>query len=152
MSTYTDRHAIQWLDSDQQASGVLLQAQRLIELEKSLRKVLPSALTHQLAVTRIDNGILEITAYNSAQTAKLRQLKKTICDCLLKDGWNVQEVKIRISASPAPDADRLERPREVQPLTAEDLNHFESLAATLRPGSQLADTVNALLRHHRTRK
>lgn len=143
-----DKHPMRWLDSDQGASGVLLAAHRLIQLESSVKKSLPSSLTRQISVTGFEQGVLEITTYNSAQTAKLRQMKKTICERMMRDGWNVKDVKLRISAATAPGTKPPERPKQLRPLQSEDLDHFEALVSALKPG-QLADSVLALLKRHK---
>jgi len=151
MATHDDRqpdkHPMRWLGSDQGAAGVLMVAHRLIQLEASIRKVLPSTLTKQISVSAFEQGVLEITTYNSAQTAKLRQLKTTLCNRLMSDGWNVKDVRLRVSATPAPGTPSPATQRLTRPLQTEDLGHFESLALNLKPG-RLAEAVNALLKHH----
>ena len=142
-----DKHPMRWLGSDKGASGVLMVAHRLIQIEASIRKVLPSTLTNQISVSAFEQGVLEITTYNSAQTAKLRQLKTTLCNRLMTDGWNVKDVRLRISATPAPGTRAPAAQRLTRPLQTEDLGHFESLAQGLQPG-RLSDAVNALLKHH----
>ncbi len=142
-----DKHPMRWLGQDRDAAGVLVVAHRLIALEASIRKVLPSALTNQISVSAFEQGVLEITTYNSAQTAKLRQLKTTLCNRLMSDGWNIKDVRLRISATPAPGTRAKVPERLTRPLQTEDLDHFESLAQNLKPG-RLAEAIKALLKHH----
>lgn len=143
------KHPMHWLDGSDTASGMLLMAQRLIQLETSIKRVLPSTLTRHMSITGFDQGILEVTIYNAAQAAKLRQLKNTICERLMRDGWNVKDVKLRISAARPPGQTDPKQPKQLRPLQASDLGHFEALAQGLRPG-ELANAVARLLRRHQT--
>lgn len=142
-------HAMHWLSVDQSTANVLWQARRLLELEKSLKKAVPGPLAQNVSVIGFHDGLLEVTTYNSAQTAKLRQLKQSICDRMMRDGWNIKDIKLRISAQPAPGSTQSKAKRQTRPLQTDDLQHFETLAKELKPGS-LADAVKTLLERHKS--
>jgi hypothetical protein len=141
------RQALQWMDNDGRAASVLFTAQRLIALEQSLRQLLPVNLRQGFAVAELSGEDLTLMTYNTAFAAKIRQFQPRFIAQLKADGWPVTAIRIRVSAEPR--AEHATKPeRQARTLDKDDLNHFDQLAQTLRPGP-LADSVNKLLAHHR---
>jgi hypothetical protein len=147
MAKAHSRLALQWMDNDGRGASVLFTAQRLISLEQSLRKLLPANLRQGFAVAELSGEDLTLMTYNTAFAAKIRQFQPRFIEQLKADGWPVTTIRIRVSAEPrtkhATKPERLART-----LDKGDLDHFDQLAQSLRPGP-LADSVNKLLAHHR---
>jgi hypothetical protein len=147
MAKVHSRQALQWIDNDGRGASVLFTAQRLLALEQSLRQLLPANLRQGFAVAELSGEDLTLMTYNTAFAAKIRQFQPRFIEQLKADGWPVTAIRIRVSAEPRPNhATKPER--LARTLDKEDLNHFDRLAQTLRPGP-LADSVNKLLAHHR---
>lgn len=141
------RQALQWMDHDGRGASVLFTAQRLIALEESLRKLLPANLRQGFAVAELSGEDLTLMTYNTAFAAKIRQFQPRFIEQLKTDGWPVTAIRIRVSAEPR--AKLATKPdRQARTLDKGDLDHFDQLAQTLRPGP-LADSVKKLLAHHR---
>jgi hypothetical protein len=98
-------------------------------------------------VAELSGEDLTLMTYNTAFAAKIRQFQPRFIEQLKADGWPVTTIRIRVSAEPrtkhATKPERLART-----LDKGDLDHFDQLAQSLRPGP-LADSVNKLLAHHR---
>jgi len=147
MAKVHSRQALQWMDNDGRGASVLFTAQRLLALEQSLRQLLPTNLRQGFAVAELSGEELTLMTYNTAFAAKIRQFQPRFIEQLKADGWPVTAIRIRVSAEPRPKhATKPER--LARTLDKDDLNHFDQLAQTLRPGP-LADSVNKLLAHHR---
>jgi hypothetical protein len=147
MAKVHSRQALQWIDNDGRGASVLFTAQRLLALEQSLRQLLPTNLRQGFAVAELSGEDLTLMTYNTAFAAKIRQFQPRFLEQLKADGWPVTTIRIRVSAEPRPKhATKPER--LARTLDKEDLNHFDRLAQTLRPGP-LANSVNKLLAHHR---
>lgn len=147
MAHVHSRQALQWMDNDGRGASVLLTAQRLIALEQSLRQLLPVNLRQGFAVAELSGGDLTLMTYSTAYAAKIRQFQPRFIEQLKADGWPVTAIRIRVSAEPKPKHG-IKPERLARTLDKDDLNHFDRLAQTLRPGP-LADSVNKLLAHHR---
>ncbi|KAG1369505.1 hypothetical protein G6F59_018702 [Rhizopus arrhizus] len=79
----------------------------------------------------------------------MRQLAPRIARTLADQGWNLNEIAVKVQAGlPKPGARQPRPPKAAQPLGDKALGAFESLHDTLRPGP-LADAVAKLLRHHK---
>jgi hypothetical protein len=147
MAKDQSRQALQWMDNDARGASVLFTAQRLIALEQSLRKLLPANLRQGFAVAELSGEELTLMTYNTAFAAKIRQFQPRFIEQLRTDGWPVTTIRIRVSAEPR--AKLATKPdRQARTLDKGDLDHFDQLAQTLRPGP-LADSVKKLLAHHR---
>lgn len=147
MAKDQSRQALQWMDNDARGASVLFTAQRLIALEQSLRKLLPANLRQGFAVAELSGEELTLMTYNTSFAAKIRQFQPRFIEQLRTDGWPVTTIRIRVSAEPR--AKLATKPdRQARTLDKGDLDHFDQLAQTLRPGP-LADSVKKLLAHHR---
>ena len=90
---------------------------------------------------------LTLITYNTAFAAKIRQFQPRFIEQLNANGWPVTAIRIRVSAEPRPKHGTKPE-RLARTLDKDDLEHFDQLAQTLRPGP-LAESVNKLLAHHR---
>lgn len=147
MAKEHNRQALQWVDNDGRGASVLFTAQRLIALEQSLRQILPANLRQGFAVADLSGEELTLMTYNTAFAAKIRQFQPRFIEQLNANGWPVTAIRIRVSAEPRPKHGTKPE-RLARTLDKDDLEHFDQLAQTLRPGP-LADSVNKLLAHHR---
>lgn len=137
------------MDHDSRGSSVLLTAQRLIALEQSLGQLLPVNLRQGFAVSELAGEELTLMTYNTAFAAKIRQFQPRLIEQLKAEGWPVAAIRIRVSAEPRAKHAMVAQ-RQARTLDKNDLDHFEQLAQALRPGP-LADSVNKLLNHHRSK-
>ncbi|MFW8565190.1 DciA family protein [Orrella sp. 11846] len=142
-----DRHPMQWLTANEQSSDLIMAAHRLLALEKHLKKCLPATLAQQVAVTAYEDNTLTLLIYHAAPAAKLRQMTSTLCQAMLRGGWNIKKIEIRMGTEPK-FAHQETMERQARPLDADDLSHFEALQTQLEPG-RLSDAIQALIKRHR---
>jgi hypothetical protein len=139
--------ALKWLDGDQRGAQVLATARNLLQVEQTAKTVLPAALAEVCKVARIERQQLTLAVPSAAYAAKLRQLAPRVVKLLTDNGWNLNEIIVKVQAH----SSRIEtKPavREVVPLDDSALAAFDDLQSKLRPGP-LADAINRLLKHHR---
>ena len=137
-----------WLGHDARGAGVLATARMHLHIQHAIAAVLPPALGTACVVAKLETPRLQLAVPSAAHAAKLRQLAPRIVHALNSQGWNLNEIAVRVQAGmPRPGDKAPPPPREAEPLGDIALNAFESLQENLRPGP-LADAVARLLAHH----
>jgi len=147
MAKNPPQQAMQWMDFDHNTASVLMTAKRLLAIESAIASGLPTGLAKGFSASELRASELTLTANNTAYASKLRQLQTRMLEQLNQAGWNVTEIKIRVTAQSPPPTHQ-PAPKEARALDTSDLKHFETLAGGLRPGP-LADAVAKLLKHHK---
>lgn len=147
------RHALshtvlEWLDGDQYGASVLTTARMLLSIERATKRILPVALAQTCKVAHIDRQQITLAVPSAAYAARLRQLAPRIVHLLAEDGWNLNEIRIRVQAGLLQSRTKTARAKESIPLDDSALEAFEALRRGLDPGP-LADAVGRLLAHHR---
>lgn|SRR5690606_1140507 len=138
--------AVSWLGGDQHGAQVLTTARNMMAVEQAAKKTLPPALAGACKVARIERQQVTLAVPSAAYAAKLRQLAPRIIQQLNDDGWNLNQMSVKVQAGLWQNRTNT-APREVIPLDEAALEAFEALRNGLRPGP-LADAVQRLLRHH----
>ena len=143
--------ALGWLGHDTRAAGVLATARTHLQIQQAVAAVLPPALGVMCVVAKLESQRLTLAVPSAAHAAKLRQMAPRIAQALCAQGWNLNEIAVRVQAGmPKPGAKMPRPPKEAEPLGETALGAFEQLKGTLRPGP-LADAVARLLAHHKPR-
>lgn len=137
-----------WLSGDQQGASVLATARLLLSVEHAAKQVLPPALAQVCKVARIDRQQITLAVPSAAYAARLRQLAPRILQLLAGNGWNLNEINVKVQAGLAQSQTKTPRAKEALPLDGGALNAFEELRNNLKPGP-LADAVSRLLVRHR---
>ncbi|MCD0501845.1 flagellar hook-length control protein FliK [Bordetella petrii] len=141
--------ALGWLGHDARGAGVLATARTHLQIQRAVAAVLPPALGAVCVVAKLESQRLQLAVPGAAHAAKLRQLAPRIAQALNAQGWNLNEIAVRVQAGmPKPGAKAPRPPKEAQPLGDSALGAFETLQENLRPGP-LADAVARLLAHHK---
>jgi hypothetical protein len=114
-------------------------------LQQSVAANLP-AMFAACQILQFEAGVLVMSAPNAALAARLKQQTPRLQDRLLKDGWQVNSIRIKVQvgrmAPPPP-------PKRVLELTENALSSFAELSSTLArdPRSQgLKDAIDAMIR------
>lgn len=143
-----DLTAINWLGADQRGADVLTTARMLLSIQEVTRKGLPPALAQVCRVARLDRQQITLAVPSAAYASRLRQLAPRLIQLLAGNGWNLNEIIVKVQAGLLQDRTKMAAPRTVVPLDGNALKAFSELQDNLRPGP-LADAVTRLLRHHR---
>jgi hypothetical protein len=147
MAKNPPQQAMQWMDYDHNTASVLMTAKRLLAIESVISSGLPSGLSKGFCASELRGSEVTLTANNTAFASKLRQLQPRMLEQLNQAGWNVTDIKIRVTAQ-APMPTQKSPPKQARALESSDLKHFETLAGGLRPGP-LADAVSKLIKRHK---
>jgi len=139
---------MEWLGSDRHGASVLDTARMLISIERAIKHVLPPALAQVCRVARVDRQQITLAVPSAAYAARLRQVAPRIMALLAGNGWNLNEINVKVQAGLSQSRTETARTKEVVPLDENALNAFEGLRNALQPGP-LADAVTRLLAHHR---
>ncbi len=149
-SRRVENTALGWLGHDMRGAGVLATARKHLQIQYAVAAVLPAPLGAVCQVGKLENQCLHLVVPTAAHAAKMRQLAPRIARSLADQGWNLNEIAIKVQAGlPKPGARQPRPPTEAQPLNDKALGAFETLHDNLRPGP-LADAVAKLLRHHKS--
>lgn len=140
-----------WLGHDTRGAGVLATARVHLQIQQAVAAVLPPALGAVCVVAKLESQRLLLAVPGPAHAAKLRQMAPRIAQALSAQGWNLNEINVRIQAGmPRPGQRAARPPKEAVPLDTTALQAFQDLQDKLRPGP-LADAVARLLAHHKPR-
>lgn len=140
--------ALGWVDSNPTGAEVLATARMLLGIEQSARQVLPPAIASHCQVAKLESNAVLLAVPSAAYAARLRQLAPRIVERLNKDGWNLNEINVKIQANLPTKQTILQRPKESVPLDGHALEAFEGLRNNL-PSGPLADAVARLVERHK---
>jgi len=140
--------ALGWLGLDARGAGVLATARLHLQIQHAVAAVLPPGLAAVCVVAKLEGQRLLLAVPGPAHAAKLRQMAPRLAQALSAQGWNLNEISVRVQAGmPRPGAKAPRPPKEAQPLGPKALQAFEDLGRNVRPGP-LADAIARLLAHH----
>jgi len=145
----TGETALGWLGHDARGAGVLATARLHLQVQHAVAALLPPGLAGVCVVARMENQRLQLAVPAPAHAAKLRQMAPRIAQALAAQGWNLNEISVKVQAGmPRPGAKQPRPPKTAQPLGETALQAFEQLHGHVRPGP-LADAIARLLAHHK---
>jgi hypothetical protein len=138
--------AIDWLRSDGMGANVLTTARQMLDIERAIKSGLSPALAAYCRVARLEGQSVMLAVPSAAYAAKLRQLTPRIVQSLAQQGWNLNQIDIRVQASLTRNETQLSRPKDVNPLDDAALQSFEQLLGHTQ--GPLAQAVQRLLARH----
>ncbi|WP_102663287.1 MULTISPECIES: DciA family protein [Herbaspirillum] len=143
--------AADFLRSNSTMAALLPALARMGTLQQSVAASLP-AMFAACQILQFEAGVLVMSAPNAALAARLKQQTPRLQDRLLKDGWQVNSIRIKVqvgkTAPPPP-------PKRVLELTEGALSSFAELSSTLAsdPRSQgLKEAIDAMIRRRDGRR
>lgn len=138
----------EFLHGHDKLAALLPAARRMAGLEQDCRNLLPQLLGDWLAVVQFEGGQLVLALPNAALAAKLKQQLPRLKDELLKRGWQVDGIRLKIKigrvVDKPPPPKQLELPRKAMSALAE---LRESLENTPR-NQALKAAIGAMLSRH----
>lgn len=145
-----DRSALGWLGHDMRGAGVLATARKHLQIQHAVAAVLPPALGALCVVAKLENQHLQLAVPGPAHAAKLRQMAPRIAQTLTGQGWNVNEISVRVQAG-MPRPGQSATPAQAGPAPGLDCPGCLRDAASGLAPRPLADAVARLLKHHKNR-
>lgn len=135
--------ALGWLNRTQQGSSLVATAQRLMTLQQHVSASLPGALGQVCQVLKWQEGELHLAVPAAAHSAKLRQVLPRLTQNLQKQGWEVNQIRVRVQASRPFEP---ERPARVaNSLPDQGIAAFAELQHLVPPESPLHEAITRLL-------
>ncbi len=129
-----------YLDSAIGISSLLPQAERLIELRRVYRKLVPQQLLRSSSVVNYKQHNVVIFAENNAVAAKLRLLSPRLINGFFENGLEVTGIRLEVQPHQTP---KIEAPPKRATLSAAGAESLEALARRL-PDSALKQALAAM--------
>lgn len=133
--------AIDFLQSHHKMAHLLPTVSRLLALQKDCATILP-AMFHACQVLNLEAGQLVIATPNAALASKLKQQLPKIQNDLLKLGWQVNAIRLKVQV-PIPDV--VSPSIEKRQFTESAKTAFATLSTELGDGLQNAALKHAVL-------
>src|SRR5690606_17269875 len=125
-------------------ASLVATANRLLQLQQCTQRVLPPPLNTACQILKWQDDSLTLGVPTAAHSAKLRQVLPRLADALQANGWQVNQIKVRV---PARRGDVPPRERIVNvDNPPEGVKAFDDLVTSLPEGA-LADAVRRLVRN-----
>ena len=134
-----------YLSASERLQSLFTQAQYLIQLQQTFRKIVPANLAESCQVAAIDQKILVIFVDNGAVAAKLKHLLPSLLKKLQHERIEVSGIKFEVQGS-KPVNDKTLTRNVV--LSTAAYGSLTQLAAGLED-SPLKDSIEKMLAHHR---
>jgi hypothetical protein len=137
-----------FMQMNEQLSGMLPNAARLIELQKACRQILPDHFATS-QVLQLEKNRLSIGASSQGVAAKLRQKLPLLKNRLEEAGWVVDNIRIKVKLR---QQTRQTDYPEKKPLSAGTVNELEKLENSLaESGSHpaLIKAVHTMINRHK---
>lgn len=97
---FTPTGAADYLHTHDAMATLLPAVKRLIALQADCNAVLP-AMFHECKVLQFDAGIIVFSMPNAALAAKLKQQLPKLQHALIKSGWQVEAIRMKIQMRPS---------------------------------------------------
>ena len=133
-----------YLSASERLQSLFTQAQYLIRLQQTWRKIVPANLAGSSKVAAIEQKILIVFVDNGAVAAKLKHLLPSLLKKLQHEQIEVNAIQIEVQANNPVNDKRLTRD---MPLSTAARNSLKHLAAGLED-SPLKDSIEKMLAHH----
>jgi hypothetical protein len=129
-----------YLDSAAGIAALLPQAERLIELRRIYREIMPQQLLRSSSIVNYKQETVVIFAENNAIAAKIKLLSPRLVNDFSKRG--LQVTGIRLEVQPREEAQKAPAPKQAK-LSAAGAESLEALAKRL-PDSKLKQTITEM--------
>ena len=144
----TARGAADYLNAHDQIAAILPTVTRIAALQKDCANALPS-IFDLCTVLILESGQLTISTPNAALATKLKQQLPKLQDALLKRGWQVNAIRLKVQVSPP--LEKLTVAKQIK-LPRQAISALADLTLTLENSPRndaLKSAVSAMLRRHR---
>ena len=125
-------------------SALIPQAQRLLELRRILAKLIPDSLARSCSIANYKQGEIVIFAAHSTAAAKLKLMRPTLVEQLLKRGVEVTGIEVAVQPPGLP-TEVHEKSAKLSPSAESSLAGLEAQL----PDSTLKNAVTRMTRRGR---
>lgn len=147
-SSRTATGAADFLRTHEKMAVIMPAVTRIVALQKDCAATLP-AMFQACAVLQYESGQLVLSIPNAALAAKLKQQLPKLQDGLLKRGWQVNAIRLKVQVAKTHEKSRTSKQLT---LSNQALSAFDALAVTLEDSPRnaaLKAALGAMVRRHR---
>lgn len=147
----TAKDAVDFLRVHDRMAAIMPTVTRLAALQKDCATILP-AMFQSCVVLNLDAELLVLAVPNAAVASKLKQQLPKLQDNLLKRGWQVNSIRLKVQV--IPEMSKMERPKQLS-LPSRAISALADLENTLEnspANSALKAALGAMLERHRINK
>jgi hypothetical protein len=134
--------ATSFFRQDRKLASLMPAVERMASLQRDCAEVLP-AMFSQCEILAFEQGELVLSTPSTALAARLKQQVPKLQEALLKKGWQVNNIRLRVRMMKA--AEIREAPHSLA-LTPAAVDAFDRLSQTLEQNKQNAPLIAALQR------
>ena len=138
---HSQRNAGDFLKQADEASALLPQATRILELRRALHGILPDQLSRSCSIANVKQGKVVVFTENSVIAAKLRLMAPSVCARLSERGQEVTSLEVRVQP-PEPEPPAYEKQAHLGEEGAKALKRLEESL----PESPLKNALASLAR------
>lgn len=141
----------QYLRKHERMASLIPAAQRIISLQKECSTILP-AMFRECAVTRFEAGDVVLSVPYTALAARLKQQLPQLRLALLKRGWQVNSIQIKVQVKSA--TSEAPRCKEVflPPTALESLSTLSNNLENTPRNAALKAALDVMVKRHLTKK
>lgn len=132
--------ATDFLKRDQRLAALMPAVQRMVALQKDCATVLP-AMFRQCEILAFEDAQLVLSTPNAAVAAKLKQQLPKLQDALLKRGWQVSAIRLKVQMMKAAEIKEQMRSLSLPPRA---VDAFDELSGALEQTAQNDTLIKAL--------
>lgn len=143
--------ALGWLNTTQHGANLIATAQRMLALQHNVQHLLPEPLATACLVLKWQEGNLTLGIPSAAHSAKLRQVVPRLVQGLQQQGWQVNEIRVKVQARRDPPGSYPQPKGPGPEVDATGLAAFAALEEALPEGDPVKDAVLRLLRRRQAK-
>jgi hypothetical protein len=149
--TASTRGVAEYLRIHDKMASLLPAVQRLAELQKDCSAILP-ALFEVCSVLHFDAGQLSVATPNAAVASKLKQQLPKLQDGLLKRGWQVNAIRLKVQVGKIAEKTRLPKQISLPPQALSAIAELKESLEDTPHNKALKTALEAMLRRHRPQR
>ncbi|MES2257812.1 MAG: DciA family protein [Pseudomonadota bacterium] len=132
--------ATDFLKRNERMAAMLPAIQRMVALQQDCAQTLP-AMFSQCEILAFEEGQLTLSTPNAAVAAKLKQQLPKLQDMLLKKGWQISHIRLKVQMMKAAE---IKEQMASLSLSPKAVDAFAELSDALEPSAQNETLIRAL--------
>lgn len=134
--------ATDFLRRDHKLSALLPAVERMVSLQRDCAAALPAMFVH-CDILAFEQGELLLSTPSAALAAKLKQQLPKLQESLMRRGWQINNIRLRVQMMKAAEIKEQMRALSLSPAA---VDAFDQLSHTLEPSKQNTELIAALQR------
>jgi len=139
---------LELLKRDASAGILLPAAERILEIQRELRRSIPPGVAADCEVCGLEDGNLTVQVSSASAASKLRQTLPRLIESLALRGWKISAIRLRVQPRVSSWESAAYRPQKEKNarMPASAVEKFRQLAVSLAPSSPLRTALENAVR------